>query len=158
MAGLSDILQYLKQASGNQPDAYSRATRTPIYRANMPSGVDAQYTDKTGPFGGYIEVPPGEIDKDNLRHEEGHSIWDAAGLKQHSEELAKGVDPSITRFLKRDPYYRKDSSSNALAGEGLGWTLSGLGTQDYLKQVYDKITDPTLKVLFMKLVQQLQKK
>ncbi len=154
MAALSEMIDMLQAIFGaGKPDAFSRITRTPIYKGSLPQGVEARYLPKLGPFGGSIQVPQGEtIDDSALRHESAHSIYDDAVLKRSAPTIAQNLSKEVAKRITGDDYYKaRGITSDLLANEGLGFSVEDPTQAGFTEGVANMISNITLKKALMKL-------
>lgn len=147
------MLDLIRSIVHAQPDAYSRITRTPIFKSNLPSGIEASYLPKFLGLGGSIQVPRGDtIDESALRHESAHSIYDDANLSKIAEQLVPKLSRTVSDSIRATPYYQdKGLSNDLMANEGLGHSVEQSEGSGYTSAVASQIPNLALRQALLRL-------
>ncbi len=148
-----EVVKALQQMVRANPDAMSRITKTPIYKADVPFGNLGSYQPKTMGLGGSITVPKGDtMDDATIRHESAHAIWDKAGLNSQSDKLAPFVGKPVRSMIEDAPFYQQEGiTPKLLASEGLGFSVEDPKHQEFTKRVAEMLKDPILRQALLRL-------
>lgn len=147
---MSDLFRAVQAILGVRPDAYSRLSRTPIFKVNLPEGLEGVY--RRDMFGSKIMVPKGDtIDDPTLRHESAHAIYDQAGMSKIAPVLAPKLGRTAKDTITSSPFYQDQGiDDKLLANEGLGFSVEDPTQAGYTQHVANQM-DPKLALALMRL-------
>jgi len=148
-----EVVRALQQMVRANPDAMSRVTRTPIYKRDLPVGVEGFYKPRGFGLDGTITVPKGDtIDDSTLRHESSHAVWDQGGLNNNADKLVPFVGKGARETITGSPFYQQEGiTPKLLASEGLGFSVEDPKSQEFTKRVAEMLKDPVLRKALLRL-------
>lgn len=148
---MADLFNALRAYLNIRPDAYSRLSRTPIFKAPLPDGIEGLHRNDL--FGSRIVVPQGDtIDDTALRHESAHAIYDKAGMSKIAPVLAPKLGRTAKDTITSSPFYQSQGiTPELLANEGLGFSVEDPTQSQYTQSVANQITDPKLALALLRL-------
>ena len=130
--------QGLSTLFSQQPTAYTRITRTPVYVEDQP-GLAGTYAN------GAITISPGHWDV--IPHESAHQLYDQANLKARARQLAPAVGEAQRNFILASPTYRNMADAGGaeqLSDEGLGFSIGDPRATGYVDTVANAIQNPSI--------------
>lgn len=151
MAAIWDMAK--RMFTKEQPVAYSRITRTPIYSSGVPSGAGGAYYNKTDEMRINPQNMGHPLDPDSpypniIPHESAHSIFNKGNL---SPSIGGLLPESSRSEVYNRPNLYPHPSDSTVANESLAYAIGNPEATEAIKSIAGQIKDPKLAAQLLRL-------